>query len=102
MPKTPMVKVAGLWLNTTRDGQKYYSGTLGGLKVFLFKSKSDHPKAPTFNLFLAERSQEQRGNYRKRDEDKDEEPSRTPKAPDDMEDEAPKKTKEEEDDDLPF
>lgn len=105
MPKSPMVKLGGLWANKTKDGEKYYSGNLGGLKILVFRCNSDHPKAPAYNLFLAEKSDEER-NYKRRERDEDdEEPRRSRRSRDDEDDEDEQEGKgkaDDEDDDIPF
>lgn len=102
-----MIKVASLWRNKDKDGNTFFSGSLGDLKILLFKSKSDHPQAPYFNMFLVEKERD----YKRRGEDEGEEKTsrykaKSPDGPDDFdddEDNAPKRTKKaDEDDDLPF
>ena len=34
-----LIQLTGLWLNTKQDGEKYFSGNLGGAKVLIFKNK---------------------------------------------------------------
>jgi hypothetical protein len=107
MPKTPMVKLCGLWANKSHGGEKYYSGFLGGVKVLMFRSKSDHPNAPTYNIFIAEKPQDE-GGYRKkrRGDDDDDEPRGGNRSArdeeDDLDDEQSKAKKDEDDDDIPF
>lgn len=101
-----LIKVGSLWVNKSAKGEKYYSGNLGSMRLLLFRSKSDHPQAPTYNLFIAQRDEDKKG-WKKRGEDEDEgQPtSRRDKDEDDDDDDKPakkKSDKDEDDDDLPF
>lgn len=49
------VKLTGLWKNTDKEGKPYLSGTLGGVKVFVFPNKyktTADGKEPDYNLFF--------------------------------------------------
>jgi hypothetical protein len=51
-----MIKIGGLWRSVDKNGQAYYSGTLGGVKIFVFpnnqKQQDNHPDV---ELFIKER-----------------------------------------------
>jgi hypothetical protein len=50
-----MIKLTGLWLNT-KDGKQYFSGSLGGAKVLIFKNDyKKEDKHPDYNLFLVKK-----------------------------------------------
>lgn len=50
-----MIKLAGLWLQKGKDGTGYMSGTVGGVKVLVFKNTRKEPGSnqPDYNVFLA-------------------------------------------------
>lgn len=54
--KSPMVKVFSLWetRKEREDGTKirFWSGIVGGTKYLMFRSKSNHPQAPMFDVFI--------------------------------------------------
>jgi len=50
-----MINATGLWLNKTKDGKSYMSGTMGGVKVLIFKNeKKTEDKHPDYQLCFAE------------------------------------------------
>lgn len=60
MENKKMIKLTGLWYNTDKNGEGYYSGTLGGAKVFIFpnKFKEEGSKQPDMNVFISEYNKE--------------------------------------------
>ena len=42
-----MINATGLWINKTKNGDEYLSGSLGGVKVLIFKNNNkkqeNHP-----------------------------------------------------------
>jgi len=38
MPRENQIKLSGLWLNETKNGQKYFSGKNDGFKYTIFKN----------------------------------------------------------------
>jgi hypothetical protein len=49
-----LVRLTGLWVNETKDGKKYFSGSLGAARVVIFKN--DHKetdKHPDYILYLS-------------------------------------------------
>lgn len=62
-----MIEITGLWLKETKDGKKYFSGTLGGASVLIFKNeKKGAPNHPDYKMYLAENKpkQQQQGQQR--------------------------------------
>lgn len=52
--KDPMVKMFSLWENRGKDGTKrFWSGIVGGVKFLMFRSQSNHPQAPMFDVYVA-------------------------------------------------
>jgi len=52
--KDPMVKLFGLWENKSKDGtMRYWSGIIGGVKILMYRCKSEHPQAPMFEVYVA-------------------------------------------------
>lgn len=50
-----MIKLTGLWLNKDKNGNEYFSGTLGGSRVMIMKNTfKKGEREPDFNLFIAE------------------------------------------------
>lgn len=59
--KGGMIKVCGLWLNESKNG-KYFSGTLGGIKILIFKNQyKKEDKHPDYNLFFAPKEDKRGG-----------------------------------------
>lgn len=51
-----LIKITGLWINQSKDGGQYLSGSWGPtLRVIVFKNKNKRPDSqdPDYNLFLA-------------------------------------------------
>ena len=55
-----MIKITGLWANKDKNGNTYYSGYVGNLKVMVFKNayKEDNENAPDANLYIAEKQKD--------------------------------------------
>lgn len=51
-----MIKATGLWLNTDKEGNKYFSGSLGNARVVIFKNnfKEEGSNEPDYNMYFAE------------------------------------------------
>ena len=49
------IKLSGLWLNQTQNGDNYFSGSLGSAKLLIFKNtfKEEGSNQPDYNLYLA-------------------------------------------------
>lgn len=54
--RDPMVKVFSLWETRKKrdDGNeiRFWSGNSGGVRYLMFRSKSTHPQAPMFDVFV--------------------------------------------------
>ena len=50
-----LIRLTGMWENTTKDGRQYFSGVLGGVKVLLFKDKNPAEGSPGWSLMIAPR-----------------------------------------------
>lgn len=53
--ETGLLELAGLWLNESESGQKYFSGKLNGLNVLVMKNKfkEEGSKQPDYKMFVA-------------------------------------------------
>lgn len=52
-----MINVAGLWKNTSKNGQEYFSGNLGDCKILIFPNdKKGNDRAPDYRLVIAEKN----------------------------------------------
>lgn len=51
-----MIKVSGLWLNIDKEGNKYFSGGLGNIRVVIFKNtfKEEGSNEPDYNMYFDE------------------------------------------------
>lgn len=49
-----LIEVCGLWEGETKAGKRYWSGSLGGVKVLVFENdKRGNDKAPSHRIFVA-------------------------------------------------
>jgi hypothetical protein len=67
-----MIEITGLWLNKTKDGKQYMSGSIGGAKVLIFANqykKTD--KDPSYKMFFAEKEKKQVAPEPKPEQDAD-------------------------------
>lgn len=56
-----MEKIGRLWTNMSKNGVKYLTGTINGVKVLIFKNKfKQQDKQPSFYVYKSER---QNGYY---------------------------------------
>jgi len=59
MEDKTMIKMGGLWENKDKNGDIYYSGSLGNGRVMIFKNKyKEKENQPAYNLFIAENKKE--------------------------------------------
>lgn len=55
MEKPKQIKVASLWMNTSKSGMQYMTGKLGGLKIVIFPVKEKRSdRSPDFNMYFEE------------------------------------------------
>lgn len=43
-------EIGALWAKTSRNGTEFLSGTINGVEVVCFRSKSQSPKAPAWTV----------------------------------------------------
>jgi hypothetical protein len=72
-PYPPMVKLGSVWEKRNDvKGTRFWSGMMGnGTQILMFRCKSDHPQAPTFDIYLQNvpRFQKGKGSTDKMSED---------------------------------
>ena len=51
-----MIEASGLWLNESKDGTKYFSGSMGHLRVVIFKNtfKKEGSNEPDYKMYFDE------------------------------------------------
>jgi hypothetical protein len=55
-----MIKLTGLWENTTKQGETYFRGNLGLGQVLIFKNKyKKTDKDPDYVMYLAEKDKKE-------------------------------------------
>lgn len=55
-----MIELSGLWLNESKDGQKYFSGSLGRARLIIFKNTfKKEEKEPDYLLYIDERTKKE-------------------------------------------
>ena len=60
MSRENQIKLSGLWLNETKNGQKYLSGIKNGQKYTNFKNTfKEKDSQPDYNLYVEPLDQEQ-------------------------------------------
>ena len=49
-----MIEASGLWLNESKDGTKYFSGSMGHLRVVIFKNifKKEGSNEPDYKMYF--------------------------------------------------
>ena len=52
-----MIKICSVWEQKTQAGLKYFKGRLGNADILIFPNKSDHPKAPAYDVLIAKHEQ---------------------------------------------
>jgi hypothetical protein len=65
-----LIKLSGLWVNTDKNGNEYFSGGIGfGAKILVMKNTfKDKDSDPDFNLFIAPKKDKEGA---KKDEESD-------------------------------
>jgi hypothetical protein len=50
----PMIRIAALWKNTSREGEAYLSGYLGDARLYIFKNKfkEEGTRQPDYLCFV--------------------------------------------------
>lgn len=56
-----MIKASGLWLNEDSKGQKYFSGSLGSIRVVILKNtfKEEGSNEPDYNMYFDEQKKKE-------------------------------------------
>lgn len=56
-----MLKVTGLWVNEGANGQKYFSGNMGSVRVVIFKNtfKGESSNEPDYILYFDEQKKKE-------------------------------------------
>lgn len=51
-----MLKVTGLWLNEDKNKNKYFSGSMGGVRIIIMKNtfKEEGSNEPDYNMYFEE------------------------------------------------
>jgi hypothetical protein len=63
---SPMLKAAGLWMNTSAKGKQYFSGRLGGVKILILENRDRKTDSdPSHTLFFVEAAPKQPASDRK-------------------------------------
>jgi len=64
--QNPMVRVFSLWENRKKkdDGTetRFWHCNIGGVKILMFRSKSNHPQAPMFDVCVTKGTPKPRGD----------------------------------------
>ena len=71
MANKTMVKLTSLWKNTSKNGDKYYSGYLQDSKILIFKNKSEKENSPYFDVFVCEKQDKKKKEESTDDDDDD-------------------------------
>lgn len=51
-----LVEISGLWLNTTKEGHKYFKGYMGQAEIVILKNKyKEEDKHPDYILYVAKK-----------------------------------------------
>lgn len=70
--ENPMLQLGGLWVNDSKNGNKYMSGYLGNLKIMVFRNNyKTEDKHPDYVMYLTEKP---RNNENSDEQNKDDIP----------------------------
>ena len=61
MPRENQIKLSGLWLNETKNGQKYFSGKNDGFKYTIFKNGFKEKESQPDYILYREPIEQQNG-----------------------------------------
>ena len=57
--ESDLVEIGGLWLNESKGGEKYFSGSLGSARLIIFKNKfKEADNQPDYRLYVAPRKKD--------------------------------------------
>jgi len=56
-----MIEASGLWLGESKDGKKYFSGSLGNVRVVIFKNtfKKEGSNEPDYKMYFDEQKKKE-------------------------------------------
>jgi len=56
-----MLKISGLWLNKTTEGETYMAGTIGQVRIVILKNsfKKAGSKEPDYNMYFDEQKKKE-------------------------------------------
>lgn len=58
-----IIEISGLWVQQTKDGRKYMSGSMGKTRILVFKNdKKGNENAPDYRLCIAENRRREDGS----------------------------------------
>jgi hypothetical protein len=57
MTDTPLIRMCGLFENTSKDGNTYFVGVAGGIKILVLRNKNAADGEPGWNLCFAARAE---------------------------------------------
>lgn len=62
--KDPMINISGMWAKEDKNGQVYYTGSLGGARLMMFKNnKKQNDNSPDYTLCVTPaRKKEEKSN----------------------------------------
>lgn len=69
--KSDMAYIGGLWLNESKAGEKYFSGSFGiGARILIFKNKNkESDNHPDYNMYIVPNEKREETNQDIPDED---------------------------------
>jgi uncharacterized protein (DUF736 family) len=68
--KKPMIEVTGLWEKRDKNGNTFFTGSLGGVSVMIFKnSKKQKENQPDWRVYFAEKDFEKKPQSQSDDSD---------------------------------
>ena len=92
-----MMNIMGLWENTDKRGNKYLNGSLGGIRVLIFKNTyKQGEREPDYRLYVAKKQQQEGGYNPQASAGETSQAAPAPTA------QAPKAAAPEKEDDIPF
>jgi len=60
-----MIELTGLWENTDKNGNKYFTGRLGNAKIVIFKNTyKEKENQPDYRMYVAEPQKKEDGEQK--------------------------------------